>query len=81
MLTDLKKTDAIFCLPPFLDIKKSILTNFKKPGAIFCLSLFQILKKSILKNFKKPDAIFCLSPFHNNNFKGNNLHKNHYTNQ
>ena len=39
----------------------------------FRSSLFQILKKHTYKSQN--------TPFHtNNNFKGNNLHKNHYTN-
>ena len=56
-------------LIPFLDIKKvylQILAQF------FAYSLFQILKKVYLQILKWP--------FHpNNNFKGNNPHKDHYT--
>ena len=61
-----------FLLIAFSNIKKSILTNLKIPGTIFCSSLFQVLKKDTDESEH--------TPFHtsNNNFKGNNLHKNHY---
>ena len=55
----------------------------------FAYSLFQILEKVYLQVLKNLAQFFAYPlfqilkkyPFHNNDFKGNNLHKNHYTNQ
>ena len=65
------------CYSSFFQIlQKSILTNLKILGAIFCSLLFQIFKKYTYKSQSTP----CYSN-NNNNFKGNNLHKNNYTNR
>ena len=69
----LKILAQFFCSSLFQILRNSILTNPKKLNAVFCLFLFQILKKAYIQISKYP--------FHtNNNFKGNKLHKNHYTN-
>ena len=75
ILTNLKIPGTVFLLIPFSNIKKSILTNLKIPGSFFAHPLFQILQKEYLRISKHPFNT------NNNNFKGNNLHKNHCTNQ
>ena len=44
-------------------------------GQFFCLSPFLIFKKAYLRISKHPFYT------NNNNFKGINVHKNHYTNR
>ena len=51
--------------------------NLKMPSAIFLLIAFSNIKKAYLRISKHP---FHTNP-NNDNFKGKNLHKNHYTNR
>ena len=64
----------IFCLSLFQILKKAFLRISKYLTQIFCSSLFQILKKH---TYESQNTSFRTN---NNNLKGNNLHKHHYTN-
>ena len=63
-LKNLTKPSTIFCLSPFLNIKKRIFTNLKNTwNNFFAYTLFQILKKVYLQILKKPSTIVLLIPF------------------
>ena len=69
----LTNPSAVFCLLSFSNIKQVYLQILKNLAQFFAYSLFQIFKKAYLQIWKYS--------FHtDNNFKGNNPHKNNHTN-